>query len=432
MAKQSAATRLLYSWRNYAPVLFLYVQGKPADDLLGLCTGFSFSKSVNRAAETRFSFVNPTRKLLEDPRLLPNQKWEFRFGFFNDLSPIHTAIIREVAPEYGSTCNVNVTLYDYSLNMSTRSKGKNWGRVKASEIATRIARSYGMQAVVDDPKSMPAKAYVQPSSVSDIQFLRDIAADLDFEVYVEGTPPILFFRKKDYGKAPRRKLIYRDDPTEYAYVKGFFPRVRSLGPASTGVSSTKGGDGEGDESEDGEDGGSFADALLRLVGVDKKPATVKSEPIDTWEVAVTPSNGGSGALIEVVPASRGGGKPLSVEAASDVNARKLAAVARQQMLDRANEASSSHPLSPSLRCGFTYEWDGLDPQLNGTWYAQEERHEIGPNGSSTNISWKRSPKAKKSDNTDGTEESEEEADTSFVQVNAETRETEFIFRRGGR
>jgi hypothetical protein len=79
-------------------------------------------------------------------------------------------------------------------------------------------------------------------------------------------------------------------------------------------------------------------------------------------------------------------------AASGADVQGLAHAARQQMLDKANEATSEHPLTPSLVAGKLYVWAGIEKQVNGKWDAKEANHQISGTGSSTTVTWKRNAK----------------------------------------
>ena len=159
-----------WSRRNFAPTVFLSIEGKTADDLLGKLISFSYKKTLDKAAETTMVFRNDERNLMSDKRFLANTNWSFRYGYFNDLSPIITGTIRNVQPVYADKRTVTVTLLDLSMRLSKSSEGKNWGRVESSTIARKIAAKYDLQAEVDPSKDRPAKDFIQPASVNDLQY----------------------------------------------------------------------------------------------------------------------------------------------------------------------------------------------------------------------------------------------------------------------
>lgn len=363
-----------WSRRNFAPVIFLSIEEngvfKDADDLYGKMTSFKVKEQLTKATETHITFRNDDIELAEDPRFLANTVWKFRFGYYNDLSPIMVGIIRNIEPEYGEKATIKVTLYDYTLNASQTSSAKNWGKIKTNEIAKQIAKKHNMKASVDDSNDLPKKAWIQPSDLNDIQFLRDLAALIDFEVYVSDDPPTLFYRKKAYDASPKGQLIYYNDPSEFAYLKSFKPKVTSLGPYNSGVKGTDAEKGKGDKATVG-------DGSKQSPGLGNR---------DNYRVLIgrqrdTGTGGGQSAEVVV--------KPVATSAPANTNTQKLAQVKRQQILDKANEATSEHPLTPSLSKGLIFEILGIEKPLAGKWYVYEADHEITGTNAGTRVTWKR-------------------------------------------
>lgn len=416
---------MAWSRRNFAPVLFLSIDGEDATDLLRTTISFAHKSSQNKAAETKFVMRNDDRILLDDPRTFPNKIWKFRFGYFNDLSPIHVAQIREVAPSYADKRIVTFTLYDLSMNISQGSGAKSWGTVPSSQIAIQIAKNNGFTAVVDPSDDKPKKAFIQPASVNDLQFLRDLAAEIDYEVFVDGSPPKLYYRKKPYDEQPHRRLTYYDDPSEYSYVKSFTPKVKSLGPLNSGVSkanSGKGKDGKDAKSAEGQDAslGPYR-SLDGDTGNSQHVAGKTPMDISDVSLALAAASGAgvagpavAGAIIASKPASRSR-DAVSKIAPSGANPTALAASARSQLLDKANEATSDHPLTPSIVCGRVYEWTGIEKQVNGKWYADEVEHAMDGTNSTTKSKWKRNAKGVGNDKAKNTNNKDpEESDKSFL------------------
>lgn len=349
-----------WSRRNTSPVILLNVLGKSADDLLNRLIRFHFKEHLGKATEIKLDFRNDDRLLLEDPRTLPNQKWEIRFGFLDDISPVITGYIRDVEPSYADRRTVSLTLYDGTLTLSKTSRGKNWGKVPTSDIAKAIAKAHGLKAAVEPSNDTPKQAWVQPNDVNDIRYLRDLAVQIDFEVFMDGTPETLVYRKKAYDRVPKAVITYFDDGSERAFLKSFKPKVKSLGPLSTSASGTDAKKGKGD----------------------KGAETGKSV-----RMAAVANYNQSGVADQVIAASSK--QDVSKPVPANTDTKKLAEVHRNQMLDRSNEASSSHALTPSLRRGDIYELRGLDKQLNGKWYIVGVTHEMSGSSHSTSVEWKR-------------------------------------------
>lgn len=388
MAKKSAANvpanlsgirsgAVRFSRRNFAPALYLYVDGQPANDLLRQCVSFNYKKAVDKAAETKFVFRNDDRKLLDDPRTFLNVTWRFRFGFFYDMSPIIEAAVREVAPVYEDKRIVTITLYDSSLGLGLQSSAQNWGVKRSSDIARELAAKHGMQFDGTPSEDKPTKAFVQPGNVSDMQFLRDLAAMIDYEVYVDGSPPTLYYKPKDYSQGPAGTLTYYDDPTDTAYVKSFKPKVKGLGPISSGVASSD-GDKKTKENHGKDAALANKETPFYQFYVDKH---------DKTQVTRRNDQGGPGGAAALAAAAAKNALMRGAPSGSDV--RLLADANRRQMLDSCNEASSDHPLTPSITTGSVYEWRGIEKQLAGKWYCTEVTCSITGSSASTSVDWKR-------------------------------------------
>lgn len=349
-----------WSRRNTSPIVMLSILGKPADDLLRRMTKCSIKEHLGKATEMRFDFRNDDRLLLEDPRTFPNQKWEIRHGFMDDISPVITGYIRDVEPSYADKRTVTLTLYDGTLTMSKTSKGKNWGRIATSDIAKAMAKSHGFKAAVEPSNDVPKHAWVQPNDVNDIRFLRDLAVQIDFEVFMDGTPETLVYRKKANDRVPKAVIVYFDDGSERSFLKSFKPKVKSLGPLRTSAAGTNAAKGKGDKG---------------------------SETGKGVKMALVANHDQHGVADQVIAASSKQDVAKPVPANADT--KKLAEVHRNQMLDRSNEASSDHAYTPSLRRGDIYEFRGLDKQLNGKWYIVGVSHEISGTSHSTKCEWKR-------------------------------------------
>ena len=378
----SGVGRTGWSRKNFAPVIFLSIELKPgsgvfepADDLLEVLMDFKHKEVLTKATETHFKFRNDNIELAEDPRFLGNTYWKFRFGYYDDLSPIMVGIVRSIEPDYADKCTINVQLFDSSLSASQTSSSKKWGTIKSSEIAKALAKKHGWKTVVEDSRDLPKKAWIQPSDLSDLQLLRDMAAQIDFEVSVDGDPPTLFYRKKQYDVPAKGAFIYYDDPSEYSYLKSFKPKVHSLGPLATGVKGTDAEKGKGD----------------KAASVDASKTTPGLAPKSNLFVQSVFSDKDAAPAVSVIAVA------VSSAAPAAANTQKLAAVARSQILDKCNEASSDHPLTPALSKGFIFEIHGIEKPLEGKWYAQEVDHEINGTGATTKVVWKRNALGGKKD-----------------------------------
>lgn len=342
----------MWSRANYSPILSLTIDGKEVPDILSRVTSFRVKFAAQKAGEATFELRNDDFVLLDDDRFFPNTAWRFRFGFADDLSPAYPMIVRNFEPKFQDKQTLTVTLFDGTTAMAQNSSSRNWGAIPSSLVAQQLAEKYGLTPEIEPSPDKPKKAVIQPGDVNDIQFLRDLAADIDFEVFVNSKT--LIYRRKPYDEDVAGVLVYAADPTERAYVRSFTPKVKSLGA----VSSTGAAGAKKDDAAD-KKGGGASTQKVQLDG-DSGAATV-------------PTN----------QAKTGTSKPVVG------NAGGLAQAAKSQMLDRVNEANSEHPLTPSLLRGKNYDWQGVGRQLGGKWYLHAVTHSISGKDSKTECEWKR-------------------------------------------
>lgn len=374
-------------------------------------------KDVKKSTETTITLRNDDRKLLADTRLLPNTRWLMRFGFFDDLSPIHVALIRSVDPTYDMKRTVQLTLFDLSLNLSVVSSSRNWGLVPSCEIARQIAKIHDMEAVIEISNDKPKKAFIQPNKTNDLQYLRDLATQIDFELSVEGNPPVLYYRKKNYQLAPAGTLTYYDDPSHASGLLSFHPKVKSLGAVGTASS--------GANTKGGKDGKKATDKDASLGG---KAPGFQEEPDAGYAVFLSTDSDGNDVTASYGkdPTSKGASTvPTPTKANPNV-----AQVARQQMLDRANEADVKHMFTASLDNAKSYTILGVEKQVSGNWYASEISHSLSGSSSSTDISLKRNAKGKggkdaKNPN-DKNDKSGDVGEGGYVAIEAESEEASYV------
>lgn len=370
----------MWSRANFAPVIYLSIADKDAPDLLAVLSSFQLKLASKKAGEATFQFRDDNGLLLDDSRLFPNTAWRFRFGFPDDLSPMLSMVVRNFEPKFADKRTLSVTLFDGTVTMAQNSSNKNWGTVATSTIARELAKKYNLKAEVEDTPDKPKKAVIQPGDMDDMQFLRDLAADIDFEVLTNGS--ILVLRRKPYDQDAAGVLTYALDPSERSYVKSFSPKVKSLGAVkSSGAAAAKTDKAKGDASKN-------ATSKVQLDGETKKATEVAP-----GQGTATPAVG---------------------------NTAGIAAAARSQMLDKVNEADSEHPLTPSLIRGKSYRWDGVGRQLGGKWYLHEVTHTINGTSSKTTCGWKRNDD-KKAATTNSTKKDDTSDAKKPVRVDGETK-----------
>lgn len=344
------------------PTFLLYWNGKPLTALRRQCVQFIHRRRVNKPAEAIITFRNDGRDILGLPEMLPNAFWLYRFGYAGYLSEVRGGYIRQISPTYAEKRVVTVQLIDGLGDLRTSSQSKNWGSQSSSDVVRALAKKNGWRADVDNSNDA-FFGFVQPGDQNDFMYILHMAAQIDFEVSLEGTPgrqQTLRYKKKDYSKKPVGRMAYQDAVGPYANVKYFSPNIKSLGVVSAGATGTDAQKGRAATGLSDQ-----ASKALALFALDNSIRVVGS-------IANT--------LATLVP--------------SKVNTQAVAKVWKDQMLDRSMEAHSEHRLHPGIKISDLWDWSGLDAQLNGLWYVVEEEHTINGSSASTRVVWKRNAIAK--------------------------------------
>lgn len=406
----------MFTRRDTAPVFFLWVDGQPADDLRRRLSKANVKISTKKMLEAKLTMQNTDRTLLDDPRTFPNSRWSFRFGFLNNLSPIYTGLIRNVEPSYEENVEVVFTLLDDTSTLATASHGRNWGKVRSSDIARSIAKLHDLDVVADESPELPKKARIQAMNVNDLQFLRDLALQDDFEVYVDGSPPTLYFTKKLYDGPSKGTLVYRDDPSLFARLLSFKPKVKSLGALSTSQSGAT--TGKGKDSNTSSDKG---------VSLGSKQGGADSPKEAEGSVVFQLDGNSDVQTYYTEDTKKRKGNTVSTPTGASGS---VAQVKHQQMLDRANEADAKCLLSPDIMIRDKITILGVEKQVQGKWYVDEVTHDISATSADTSLSLKRNAKgaggkdSKNPNNKDGSSSSDGAGGT--VSIVGETGDSFYV------
>jgi phage protein D len=217
----------------YVPDFDLSVNGLPIPvDLRASITGLSFDEALEGADRVELHFADPGSKLLEHPLLQLGAVVGLGIGYQpNGIRPMFLGDITGIEPSFpsGGMPSLSVSAHDFMhrLHEGTKQRGFPFYLID-SVIASLVAAENGLLAV-PDPLAAAASglgAFAQrprfQHKQSDYDFLRQIANEYGFEMWLEG--PFLNF-----------KLLLRDlPPPEVALNWGsslieFSPRVTSIG-----------------------------------------------------------------------------------------------------------------------------------------------------------------------------------------------------------
>jgi len=411
---------MLWDRKDYAPFVGIHIKGALADDLMGALKSFQHKAETKKASETTLVFRNDRMELASDPRFLANTVWQVRYGFPNRMSPIITGIIRQVEPIYAAERTIKVVLMDHTINLAKSSSSRNWGRISSAEIAEKIGEKHGLRVFAAPSNDIPKKAHIQPGTVNDLQYLRDLAAEVNYEVFVQMDPLGLVYRPIPYDVTPEPlKLHYHNGPDDYSFVLSFKPKIKTLGPIKTGGSraSTKRVEkGKQTKISTATEGAKqylvtsngisgytegmkvtyYIDQAGNHVSVNQSTAAILDSSVENAKVAfgdkvverVTDYNW------DMINKNQANAKNKAVP--SGGGATRAAATARRQMLEKSEGATSEHPLTALFQVGKMYTWTGLDKVFNRSWYCQSVTSTITGTSSKTTVEWKMQPDEGKS------------------------------------
>jgi len=210
------------------PLIVMRFGKESGDDILEQLTSLSFESDDSKAAVLTLKITDRDRAFIDDPRLENNKHITFRIGYANRMCRERTVIIKEVHPVYPDTGNVSLTIkaFDLSAVAKDNAEPKNWGKKTASEIASAIAQRYGYDEEVEATNDIPTKDRIQSGAITDMEYLRSLAARLNYDCFVEGAA--LNFKPREYKGNPAHVFVYFSSGE--SVLRKFQPSVKSYQP----------------------------------------------------------------------------------------------------------------------------------------------------------------------------------------------------------
>jgi len=349
-------------------------------------------KNPTKDSHIKVTLVNP--RLSADEYLFSDNPSIFVGGalcvFFSSGGKLFTEAnmlsgqIREISPEFnedGSSYLV-ITAHSLSNKLADTREGKKWDKsLNGYQIAEEVAKKHNLKVCkCGEPPSDNANLNtdrVQPDNTSDFAFLTKLAADINYECYVQNN--ILHFHKKETRQSNAFVLSYgMDDPKI----------VKSVKIKAKNNVASKGS----------------------IRGVDaktKKPFEVKSNPGDVTKrndkLLINQRTGGSSIVDKIVSTVTGGSsnknevfesggsdfgmsesyKPsenknniiIPTSASKEVATEKLKA-RLQRSADKSVEISVECLGHPYLRAGRIVQLVGVGPTYSGYYRIAKATHKF--------------------------------------------------------
>ncbi len=339
------------------PKLLIDVDGNLATDLAKDLSKFEFVEGDNKMLEARFVFHDKEQKYVADNRLHQHGvTFGVRWGYPGDLSEKFNAIITRAKPTFPKQGMpvVEAIAWDPRVAMNRLSSSRNWGRVSSSEVARQIAKLYKFKADIEESDDVSKKDKVQGASVSDIQYLLQLADKINFACYFDGDG-VLHYHPHRFGtEAPDLTFWYFSN--RVSSILTFAPKVKmeKNKPGKTGTNQ-KNGKPVAEKPKEGSSGDKSPN--MHLVGVNLPTGTHYKH------------NNPKGSSV------------CGASTNTDKKAAQTFANAALQKVDMsAIEATCTVIGTPRLRAYKAVSLQGLGPLYSGTWYVKKVRHVIQPTG----------------------------------------------------
>ncbi len=383
--------------------------GDPASDLIDLMIDFKFNDHLEKADMVTWQFSDPDGVLIDDERFEPDTVWLFRFGYPGDISGIIRHRVKSFEPTFqeDGTIIISVTTLGRATETMRVRGAKNWGKTKSSDIASQIARKYGLKTKIETSPELDKEcgAIIQRAEQSDFEFLSGLAANLDYEFFIEGET--LYFRSRDtvYSEPIRLTVYWFDNSSNQSntLMKSFKPGIHAHKPGKVKATSvnTKSGKAKshkatnktGTKSVGNRQLGSTKPMQINFADPDDEPSSefesrhVVNEATGERELFTETSS--AGMRMTNSEKDESAGYVIRMADTIEVDAQRIVDSHKKRFLDGLVNANSEFIGTPRMRAKVTIQVLGVGQRLSGLWYNTEVTHHIGAHGYSTQCAHKR-------------------------------------------
>ena len=356
--------------KYFAPAFNVQVNGvKLAADISKNITQISVVTKPDSLDNFSFTVVNAYPKMrwthTSDADLfVEGAAVTIELGYVDDTEAVFQGEITQISPTFpdGGTPTVAIEGHTRLHWLQGDRKTRTFQKMTDAQIVAKIAQDAGLTPQIED--TTVQHDYMIQTNLSDLEFIRQRAALLHFEVLVED-----------------KKLIYRkakeDQPKKFTMVWGYPQLGFAPGPDTLPLRSFNPKMNTMDQP-----------SSVTVKGYD--PATKKEM---TGKAGIGDENRKMGAQSGPQVSQAAHPKPKEMV--------RVGPIASQAELDQQAKAIyNEHAMKfvegdgvtigvPALRAGVVVELLGLGPKFSGMYYVNEATHTIGDSGYSTNFSVKR-------------------------------------------
>lgn len=337
----------------FGPRFFLEANGSLATDLIPYISKVEYEDHDTKVDQLKLTVLNPGLKFKDDPRFKEGAKFRFRFGYLSDISDVKLASISKAKPSYPQNGIPTIEMVAFGLQQTVNKQANpfNWGAVSSSDVARKIAERYGFQVDIEESKDSRSQMRIQPANLSDMQFVKSLAAKLNWDCYLEGTT--LHFHHKRFEKPADLEFIYFTDGT--GTLLSFSPEVNMNAAPDTKAAGNNTRDGKSTADGQTDSGGRMVNTRTAYVGPMTSQAGGPSSP--NGEGITHPSH-------ETDP------KVIAAHGA-----------AKAQKIDmKAVKAKAEVIGTPRARARIMVRISGVDQQYTGNWRVAGSKHTFEPKG----------------------------------------------------
>jgi phage protein D len=360
------------SQRFFAPAFKVEINGATlAADVSKNITDVSAIHELDTTDHFSLTIANPYPKMrwthTSDADLFKEgSAIRIEMGYVDNLQVMVDGEITSISPSFPESGTPTVRVEGHSRLHRLQGSGKTrtFQDVTDKEIVERIARDLNLSPQAEETKTK--HPYVIQFNQTDLDFLKERAQYIHFEVLVEGTT--LIFRKAKEDQSKAYTLVWGSPSKSFDATKSVLP-LKHFNPTLNTLHQVN-------------------EVIVR--GYDpknKKPITGRAGAGDE-----TTTMGGSQTGAQVAAQAFGSTReevrvdtPIASQEEADQRAR---AVYNQRALQLVTGSGSTIGL-PDLRAGRVIELDGLGPRFSGLYYVTQATHSISSGGYLTTFSVKR-------------------------------------------
>ena len=194
---------------HLAPTFVVRLLGTATDptsyDLRDRVLDYEYTDSTDEVDKLSLTLDNWDLSVLDDERWRFGGLLESAWGYHGDLNDPRQFQIRSVG---GTLLQPKITAIGPLIKMHGAKESGHWDNMTRSQVVAEIAKKYGFDNPVIEDTGVKHDRIVKPSSMTDAQFIKSLAAKEGCKFFVDKGGTMHFHRAK-WDQAPVRELVFR-------------------------------------------------------------------------------------------------------------------------------------------------------------------------------------------------------------------------------